>query len=36
MKKIQQFNLISSIKEYFRITPYKDIISWLERKHQPN
>lgn len=31
LKKLQNFNLIEHIKQYFKITPYQDIISWAEK-----
>ena len=30
LKKLKQFDLINSIKRYFNLTPYQDIISWCE------
>lgn len=31
LKKLQNFNLVDHLKQYFKITPYQDIISWAEK-----
>lgn len=31
MKKIENFNLADAVKSYFNITPYQEIIPWLEK-----
>lgn len=31
MKQIKQFDLVSSIKDYFNISPYMGIIEWATR-----
>lgn len=31
MKKVQQFNLIESIKDYFNIQPFMEIMPWIEK-----
>ena len=29
-KRVEEYNLIENIKKYFSITPYKDIITWVQ------
>ena len=31
MKKIQKFNLVDSIKSYFKVQPFMPIIPWIEK-----
>lgn len=30
MREIEKFNLIQSIKDYFKLSPFEEIIPWLE------
>jgi len=31
MKQIKHFDLVESIKSYFKMTPYQEIIPWIEK-----